>query len=103
MSGPFLFLDKALRAHVLGMDVDAGLGVVDEIPTGVVGVIVNDEVVTGAVPAPARGQLPVPRSEFKRKAAGKPEAVRAQIKAIHVIAIGRAEMFEAAVWITDAP
>ena len=44
----------------MGVDVEAGLGVVDEIPTGVVGVIVDDEVVARAVPAPAGSEVPVP-------------------------------------------
>ena len=81
------------------MDVDAGLGVVDEIPTGVVGIIVDDEVVARAVPAPAGSEVPVPRSDFKREGAGEPEAVRAEVEAVDMIAIGRTEMFEAAVWI----
>ena len=100
MIGPILFLgDEPLRAHVLGVDVDAGLGVVDEIPTGVVGIIVDDEVVARAVPAPAGSEVPVPRSDFKREGAGEPEAVRAEVEAVDMIAIGRTEMFEAAVWI----
>jgi len=80
----------------LRVDVDTSLGVVDEIPTGMIGVIVDYEVVAGAIPAPAGGQVPIPRSDFKRKTAGKPETVRAEIEAVDVIAIGRTEMFEAA-------
>ena len=44
----------------MGVDIDTGLGVVDKIPAGVVGVVVNDEVVAGAVSAPAGGEVPIP-------------------------------------------
>jgi hypothetical protein len=81
----------------LGVGVDAGLGVIDEVPAGVIGIVVNDEIVTGAIPTPAGCEVPIPRSDFKRKTAGEPKAVRAEIEAVDVIAIGRAEMFEAAV------
>jgi hypothetical protein len=88
--GPILFLgDEPLRAHVLGVDVDAGLGVVDEIPTGVVGVIVDDEVVARAVPAPAGGEVPVPRSDFKREAAREPEAARDRVHGVSCSEIRR--------------
>ena len=94
---PFSALIGAkLRAQVLGVGVDASLGVVDEIPAGMIGVIVDDKVVTRAIPAPTGGEVPIPRSDFKREAAGEPEAVRARIEAFHVIAVGRAKVFEAA-------
>jgi hypothetical protein len=80
----------------LGVGVDAGLGVIDEVPAGVIRIVVNDEIFTGAIPAPAGCEVPIPRSDFKRKTAGEPEAVRAEIEAVDVIAIGRTEMFEAA-------
>jgi hypothetical protein len=73
MERPFLALLGAnLRAQVLGVDVYAGLGAVDQIPAVMIGVIVDDKVVTRAIPAPAGGEVPVPRSDFKREAAGKP-------------------------------
>ena len=46
-TGPFAFSAEELRAQVLRVDIDAGLGVVDEIPTGMIGVIVDYEVVAG--------------------------------------------------------
>lgn len=87
----------------MGVDVDAGLRIVDEIPAGMIGVIVDDEVVAAAIPAPAGGEVPIPRSDFKREASREPEAVRAEIEAFHVIAVGRAEVLEAAVliWMGD--
>src|SRR5262249_36120564 len=66
------------------------------IPAGMIGVIVDDEVVAGAVPAPAGGEVPIPRSNLKGEAAREPEAMRAEIEAFHVIAVGRAEAFKAA-------
>jgi len=81
----------------LSVCVDAGLSVVDEIPAGMIGIIVNDEVVARAVPAPAGREVPIPRSNLKREPTREPEAVRTEIKAFDVIAVGRAEVFEAAV------
>jgi hypothetical protein len=62
-------------------------------------VIVDYEVVTGAVPAPAGGKFPIPRSNFKGKTTGEPETVRAEIESVDMIAIGWTEMFEAAMWV----
>jgi len=61
-----------------------------------IGVVADDEVVARAVPAPAAGEVPVPRSDFKRETAGKPEAARAHVEALHAITVGRPEVFEAA-------
>ena len=44
----------------MGVGVNAGLSIVDEIPTGVVGVIVDDEVGAGAIPASAAGEVAIP-------------------------------------------
>ena len=90
--GPVSFLKREPSgARVVGVDVDAGLGVVDEIPTGMIGVIVDNKVVARAVPAPTGSKIPVPSSDFKRKASREPEAVCAEVEAVDVIAIGRAK------------
>ena len=81
----------------MGVDVNAGVHVVHQVPSGVVRVIVNDEVIAGAIPAPARGQVPIPVSDDERESAGKPEAMCSGVETVHMIAVGRAEMFEASV------
>ncbi len=53
-----------LRAHVVDVDVDAGVNVVEQVPAGVVGVLIDDEVVC-AVPAPIGADGPIPISDWK--------------------------------------
>ena len=78
------------------MDVDAGVDVVEEIPADVVGIFVNNEII-GAVPAPIGANGPVPGSDFKAEAAGKPETMMVGIEALDAIAEGGAKMLEAPV------
>jgi len=59
-----------------------------------IGVFVHDEIVAIAVPAPARSDIPVPRGDLKRKAAGKPENMTVTVKSLDAIPIRRAEVFE---------
>ena len=77
------------------MDVDASVNVVKQIPPGVVGVLIDREIV-GAVPAPIGTNRPVPRRYFKVEAARKPEAVMIGIEAFDAIAVRRAKMFKPA-------
>lgn len=81
------------------MDVDAGMDVVNEVPAGVVRVIVDGEIIAVAVPAPVRSNIPVPRSDIEVQSARKIEAVVVAVKAFDVITIGRADVIEAAVLI----
>jgi hypothetical protein len=86
-----------LRAHVGDVDVDAGVDVVKRVPAIVVGIFIDDEIV-GTIPAPISADGPIPGSDFKVEAAGKPEAVMLGIKAFDAVAEGRANVFEAAVF-----
>ncbi len=85
-----------LRSHVVDVDIDTGVNVVKQIPTGVVGVLVDGEVVA-AVPAPIRTNRPVPGRYLKVEPARKPEAVMIGIEAFDVIAVRRTKVFEPAV------
>src|SRR5258708_39988682 len=87
----------SLQAHVLGVDVNAGVDVVDQVPTFVVGIVVDHEVIAVAIPAPIRSNIPIPGSNCKGKTAWKPEAVIVAVKALDAIAIRRAKVFKAAV------
>ena len=77
------------------MNVNAGLGVVDQIPSRMIGIVIDDYVV-GAGPAPIRRIFPVAWKNFKAEAAVKPEAMEAQVKAREAIRMRRAEIAEAA-------
>jgi hypothetical protein len=70
------------------------MNVVQHMPAIMIGVFVHDEIVAIAVPAPARSDIPVPRGDLKRKAAGKPENMTVTIKSLDAIPIRRAEVFE---------
>lgn len=85
-----------LSAHVGHVDVAAGVDVVKQIPSGMIRVIVNREVVA-AVPAPIRGQVPIPIGNLKIDAAREPKAVAIAVKAFDAIAIRRANVFKVAV------
>ncbi len=49
----------SLHPHILDVDVNAGMYVVEQIPSDVIRVLVNDEVIP-AVPAPVRAKRPIP-------------------------------------------
>ena len=61
-----------------------------------IGVLVDDEVVA-AVPAPIGTDRPVPRSDFKVNATGKPKAMMVAIDSHNRVAIAGSEMFKMAV------
>ena len=69
-----------LRAHVGDVDVGAGVDVVKHVPAGMIGIFVDDKIVA-AVPAPVRADGPVPGSDFKGEATGKPESMMVAIEA----------------------
>ena len=75
------------------MDVDAGVNVVEQIPTDVVGVVVNDKVVA-AVPAPVSKDGPIPHGYFEVEAAGEPEAMVIAINPQNVEAVRRTSVGE---------
>jgi hypothetical protein len=78
------------------VDVHAGVNVVKEIPAGVVGILVHDEII-GAVPAPIGAYGPVPGSDFKAEATGEPETMMIDIEALDAITEGGAKVLEAPV------
>src|SRR5258706_16046551 len=88
----------SLGAHVLGVDVNGGVDVVDQVPTFVIGIVVDHEVIAVAVPAPIRSNIPIPGSNCKGKTAWKPEAVMVAVKAFDAISIRRAKVLKAAVF-----
>src|SRR5208282_2647663 len=86
---------KRLHSQVGDVDVDAGVDIVKEIPTDVVGILVHDEII-GAIPAPIGADRPIPGSDFKAEATGEPETMMFEIEAFDAIAVGRAKVLEAA-------
>jgi len=84
-----------LTAHILGVNVRTGFGVIHQIPARMIRIVVDDEIIA-AIPAPGRSEVPVPRSDLEEEPAVQPEAVRVAVDADHVIAVGGAKMFETA-------
>jgi hypothetical protein len=73
------------------------MDVVEHIPSVMVGILVNDEIVVVTVPAPVRSDGPVPIGDLEVEAAGEPEAVMVRIEAVNAVTIGRAKVLEVAV------
>ena len=78
------------------MYVDAGVNVVQHVPAGVVGILVDDKVIA-AVPAPVRANWPVPVRHLEIETAREPKAVMVAVNPLDVVAVGWAETLEAAV------
>ena len=70
--------------------------VVKHVPAEMVGVFIHHEIVA-AIPAPIRTHGPVPIRYLEVEAAREPEAVMVAVDAFDVVAVRRAEMFEAPV------
>jgi hypothetical protein len=79
------------------VDILAGMHVIQKIPARMIGVVVHDQVVAVAIPAPVGGNGPVPRRNLERKAAREPEPVMIAIEALDVIAVGGTKVFKVAV------
>src|SRR5579859_633447 len=88
---------QSLRAHVSRVHVAAGVNVVDQIPAGMIGIVVHGEVLA-AIPAPIRSQVPIPIGDLEIEAAGKPEAVTVAIEPLHSIAVRCANAFKVPVF-----
>lgn len=69
------------------MDVGARLDVVNQVPALMVGIVIDNKVVTAAVPAPIRRETPIPGRNFERKATREEEPVVIAIKSLDVITI----------------
>jgi hypothetical protein len=93
---------KGLRAQVGDMDVNAGVDVVKHVPASVIGIFVNDKIVS-AIPAPVRAKGPIPGRDFKKETARQPETTMVAIDADGVVAKGGTKVLEAAVfiWVVD--
>ena len=78
------------------MHVRARVHVLEHVPAGVIGVFINDKVLT-AIPAPVRANRPVPFRHLEIKTAWEPKPVMVAVNSLDVIAIGRAEMFKPSV------
>ncbi len=79
------------------MNVPASLHVIQQIPAGMIGIVVHDKVVAVAIPTPGSSNGPIPRRNLKRKTAREPEPVMVTIKALDVVAVGGTKVFKVAV------
>ena len=75
------------------MHIHACVHVVEHVPTVVVRVFVNYEIIP-AVPAPVRADRPIPIRHLEVRPSGKPEAVIVAVNPLDVIAVRRAEVFK---------
>jgi len=75
------------------MDVIARVDVIEQVPSEVVGVFIDHEIIA-AIPAPIGEQGPIPGSHFKVKSPGKPEPVAVRINAKDVVAVLGAKALE---------
>ena len=78
------------------MHVDAGMNVVEQIPAGMIGVLVDREVIA-AVPAPIGANRLVPGRNFKIETARQPETAMGGIETFNAVTERRAKVFETAV------
>jgi len=88
---------EKLGAHVVDVHVDAGVDVVEQIPAGMVGVLVYHEVIA-AVPAPIGTNRPVPRRNFKVETARHPKAMMLWIEAFNAVTVRWAKVLETSVF-----
>jgi hypothetical protein len=79
------------------VDILAGMRVIQKIPARMIGIVVHDEAIAVAIPAPFGGNGPVPRRNLKRKTAREPEPVMIAIEALDVVAVGGTKVFKVAV------
>ena len=86
----------ALLTDILGVNVDAGFSVVNQVPIWMVRIVIDNDVV-GASPAPVGGKLPIIWKDFKTEAAVKPETVLIPVDPTEAIRMRRAEIVETAV------
>lgn len=78
------------------MNVNAGLGVVNQVPSRMIRIVIHYDVVR-ASPAPVSRVFPIPRRDFKSESTGKPEAVETEVKSGEPIRVARAKIRESAV------
>ena len=80
------------------MDVDvlAGVDVVEEIPAGMIEIVIDHEIFGIAIPAPVGRDRPVPRGDLEVEAAGKPEKMMIAVETLDAITVRRSEVLESA-------
>jgi len=88
---------EKLGAHVVDVHVDAGVDVAEQIPAGMVGVLVYHEVIA-TVPAPIGTNRPVSRRNFKVETARHPKAMMIWIEAFNAVTVRWAKVLETSVF-----
>ena len=68
-------IEEYSGTHVLDVDVDARVDVIEQIPADVIGIVIDHKVVA-TVPTPVAAQAPIPGGNLKVEATGKPESVK---------------------------
>src|SRR5271169_3944662 len=75
------------------MNINTSVNVVEQIPSWMIGVFVDNEVIP-TIPAPIGTYKPIPGRDFEIESSRKPEAVMVAIDLYDVIAVVRAETFK---------
>jgi hypothetical protein len=73
------------------------VNVVNEIPAGMIGGVVNDKIIAIAIPAPIGGDVPIPHRNVKVNPAGEPEAAMVAVDSLDAVAERWADVFKVAV------
>jgi hypothetical protein len=89
-------MNYSLLAEVLRVNIGSGFGVVNQIPSWMIRVVVHYDVVR-AGPAPVSGVFPIAWKHFKSKSTVKPETMETQVETRKPIRMARAEICESAV------
>ena len=79
--------------HILNVNVDAGVDVIEQIPADVIRVFVNHKIIT-AVPTPIGEDWPIPGCNFEIEAARKPEPMTVGIDSQQPVSEIRTKMIE---------
>ena len=82
-----------LHSHILNVNVDAGVHVVEQIPADVIRVVVNNKIIT-AIPTPIGEDWPIPGCNFEMEAARKPEPMTVWIDSQEPVSEIRTKMIE---------
>lgn len=91
-----VFFGCELLTDVLGVNVDAGLRVVNQIPSRMIRIVIDNYVVR-ASPAPVGSKFPIRRENFKTEAAVEPETVVITVNSGKAVVMVRTKVIEAAV------
>ena len=94
---------EPLHSHILNVNVDASVDVIEQIPADVIRVFVHYKIIA-AIPAPIGEDWPIPACHFEIEAARKPEPVTVWIDSQEPISEIRTKMIEASMrkWAVQA-